>query len=90
MPVPKRKTSKARRDQRHSTRYIRPQAITKCLNCEHVMSPHQACLECGFYKGRKVLRTKQERTISRVEHMQALRAKQAKQEAPVEEQGGQQ
>ena len=77
MPVPKRKTSKARRDLRHSTRFIRPQAITKCLNCEHALSPHQVCKECGFYKGEKVLRTKQERALKRVEHQQALRTKEA-------------
>lgn len=85
MPVPKRKTSKARRDQRSSTKFIRPQAITACLNCSAALSPHQACAECGFYKGRKVLTTKIERVLKRGEARQALQAKQEKHaEAPHE------
>jgi len=67
MPVPKRKTSKARRDQRASTKFIRPQAIVSCSNCSEPLSPHQACAACGFYKGVKVLRTRKERGLKRVE-----------------------
>ncbi len=90
MPVPKRKTSKARRDSRHSTRFIRPEAITKCLNCGHALSPHQVCQECGFYKGEKVLRTKQERALMRAQHQQAIRAKEAQSQEPTPiGQGGQ-
>lgn len=75
MPVPKRKTSKARRDQRASTKFIRPQAITKCLNCEHPINPHQVCFECGFYKGKKIMTTKLERAIKRGEVRRAQQAK---------------
>lgn len=67
MPVPKRKTSKARRDLRHSTRFIRPQAITGCANCNAPLNPHVACSECGFYKGRKIMKTKLDRSIKRGE-----------------------
>lgn len=80
MPTPKRKTSKARRDQRQSTKFIRPQAITKCANCDHPLSPHQACEKCGFYKGKKVLTTKLERAIKRGEAARAKKAKVAKKE----------
>jgi large subunit ribosomal protein L32 len=68
MPVPKRKTSKSRRDKRSASKFIRPQAITVCQNCQEPISPHQACLACGYYKGRKVIATKLERTIKRTEH----------------------
>lgn len=67
MPVPKRKTSKARRDQRSSTKFIRPQAVTSCSNCDAPLTPHQACMQCGFYKGKKVLSTKLERALKRGE-----------------------
>ncbi|MBA3954344.1 50S ribosomal protein L32 [Candidatus Dependentiae bacterium] len=75
MPVPKRKTSKARRDQRQSTKFIRPQSITQCANCQEPLATHQACAVCGYYKGRKVLNTKLERTIKRTETRTALQAK---------------
>ncbi len=77
MAVPKRKRSKARRDSRHSTRFIRPQAITECANCSKPLSPHVACGECGFYKGAKVLRTKVERVLKRGEIRRAEEAKHA-------------
>lgn len=67
MPTPKRKTSKARRDKRSANKHIRPQAVTACLNCSAALSPHQACASCGFYKGKKVLTTKLERTLKRAE-----------------------
>jgi large subunit ribosomal protein L32 len=77
MPVPKRKTSKRRRDQRSSSKFIRPQSITQCSNCSSPLAPHTACFECGFYRETKVLRTKGERTLERGE---TRRAKQAEQE----------
>ena len=65
MPVPKRKTSKSRRDRRASTKFIRPKAIAKCQNCEFPISSHQACQHCGFYKGKKVMTTKLDRSLKR-------------------------
>lgn len=75
MPVPKRKTSKARRDKRQSTKFIRVAAITACQNCEAPLNPHAACATCGFYKGVKVLRTKLERAIKRGEAREAIAKK---------------
>lgn len=75
MPVPKRKRSKARRDKRLSTWFIRPQAITECGNCSKPLSPHVACAECGFYKGAKVLSTKVERVLKRSEVRRVEEAK---------------
>lgn len=74
MPVPKRKTSKSRRDKRSSTKFIRPQAITACQNCQEPLSPHQACPTCGYYKGKKVIATKLERTIKRTEQRSSQQA----------------
>lgn len=65
MPVPKRKTSKSRRDKRQSCKFIRPKAFTACSNCSECLNPHQACLRCGFYKGRKIITTKLDRTVRR-------------------------
>ena len=81
MPVPKRKTSKARRDKRQSTKFIRVAAVTACQNCASPLNPHVACAQCGFYKGVKVLTTKLERAIKRGEARTALAQKAQAREA---------
>lgn len=58
MPVPKRKVSKARRDQRSANKNIDPQPFVYCPNtaCKgEPLLPHMACPRCGFYKNRKVM-----------------------------------
>lgn len=65
MPVPKRKTSKRRRNQRHANKGLDVQTITHCPNSGSPMMPHTVCLESGYYKGVKVMRTKQDRLQAR-------------------------
>lgn len=65
MPVPKRKVSRSRRDKRSANKGIKPKQITGCQTCQAPIAPHQACQECGYYKGAKVLRTKLERMETR-------------------------
>ena len=66
MPVPKRKRSRARRDKRFANKGVKMKAFSKCTNCEAVLCPHQACKNCGYYKGKKVVAaTKAERTVKR-------------------------
>jgi len=67
MPVPKRKRSRARRDKRFANWGIKPKTFTACANCKDPLMPHVACKTCGFYKGKKVLRTKYDRTEVRTE-----------------------
>jgi large subunit ribosomal protein L32 len=78
MPVPKRKVSKARRDQRQSTKFIRAQAYTICNHCESPLNTHQACLECGYYKGKKVMTSRLDKKIKKAEKQQAAHAAQQK------------
>lgn len=85
MPVPKRKTSKARRDKRSANKHIRPQAVSACLNCSAAINPHSACASCGFYKGKKVLTTKLERAIKRGESRRVQAAKHEEAAAPATE-----
>lgn len=72
MPVPKRKRSRARRDKRFANKGIKATAFQLCSNCNNPLVAHQACAECGFYKGIKVLRTKAERS-----HVREGKAKKA-------------
>lgn len=65
MPVPKRKTSKRRRDQRHANRGLDVATITHCPNSGAPVMPHTVCLESGYYKGVKVMKTKQDRLEAR-------------------------
>lgn len=75
MPVPKRKVSRARRDKRSANKHIIPIAAIGCPNCEHPSLSHQACQNCGHYKGRKVLNTKYERDLKRNEIKKTIQAK---------------
>jgi large subunit ribosomal protein L32 len=67
MPVPKRKTSKRRRDQRSSGKGIKPKAFSGCLTCSAPIGAHQVCKECGYYKGVKILQTKNDRMHKRAQ-----------------------
>ena len=54
-PVPKKKTSKARRDQRRSHHALTPKNLTECPQCKEPKPQHQVCPACGSYAGRQVL-----------------------------------
>ena len=77
MPVPKRKRSKSRRDKRFANKGIKARAFGSCQNCKEVVQPHAVCQGCGFYRGRKVIKTKGERAMRRGEELKAKKAKQA-------------
>lgn len=55
MAVPKRKTSKTRRDKRrtHDALNANP-ALVRCENCGAWKERHRVCMECGTYRGRRV------------------------------------
>jgi large subunit ribosomal protein L32 len=51
MAVPKRKTSKSRKNKRRSHHGLAPPALAKCPQCGAAKQPHRICGECGFYSG---------------------------------------
>jgi large subunit ribosomal protein L32 len=77
MPVPKRKTSKARRNSRNANRNVEVKSFFNCQNCSQVALSHQVCQFCGFYKGEKVMETKLDRALRRGTARQKMAAKQA-------------
>lgn len=86
MAVPKRKTSKSRRDQRSACKFLRPQAFADCSHCATPTMPHIVCSNCGYYKGRKVLVTKLDRALKRGELRAKEQANQVEEQAlPAEE-----
>ncbi len=55
MAVPKRKTSKARRDKRRSSHWkLQVPGLVACPKCGAMRLPHRMCSECGTYNGRQV------------------------------------
>ena len=55
MAVPFRKVSKTRKRMRRTHYKVEENCTTKCSNCGAIIRPHRVCVECGFYKGKKVL-----------------------------------
>jgi large subunit ribosomal protein L32 len=59
MALPKRKTSKSRRDKRRTHQKLDSPAITKCPQCGEARQPHHVCPKCGYYKGSQVIETEE-------------------------------
>jgi large subunit ribosomal protein L32 len=52
--VPKRKTSKSRRDKRRAQHGIEAPRVNVCPNCGQPKQPHRLCPTCKTYRGRDV------------------------------------
>ncbi|HDP25896.1 MAG TPA: 50S ribosomal protein L32 [Deltaproteobacteria bacterium] len=59
MPLPKRRHSSARRDKRRANDAISEPAVSFCSNCQEPKPPHKICPNCGYYKGREVIKIKE-------------------------------
>jgi len=56
MAVPKRKTSKTRRDKRRANSYrLNKATFIECPQCHEAKQPHRVCRACGYYKNREVI-----------------------------------
>ena len=56
MAVPKRKTSKARRDKRRSNVWKLDAPTLVMCTCGEYKRPHRLCAACGQYNGREVVK----------------------------------
>ncbi len=57
MAVPKRKTSKARRDKRRNNLWkLTAPTLVRCADCGEYKRPHRICPACGKYNGREVIK----------------------------------
>jgi large subunit ribosomal protein L32 len=55
MAVPKKKTSKSRRNMRRSHHALGASAHVECKNCGELTRPHHVCPACGHYNQREVV-----------------------------------
>lgn len=56
MAVPKRKTSKAKRDSRRAANAkLTIPNVVECPQCHDKKLPHRVCPSCGYYDGKEVV-----------------------------------
>ncbi|MCF8103944.1 MAG: 50S ribosomal protein L32 [Desulfohalobiaceae bacterium] len=55
MAVPKKKTSKSKKNMRRSHHRVPTPTVINC-ECGEPSLPHRVCPSCGQYRGRQVLR----------------------------------
>ncbi|MDR2074450.1 MAG: 50S ribosomal protein L32 [Oscillospiraceae bacterium] len=54
--VPKRKTSKSRKNKRRSNVWkLEMPTLSRCEHCGEFHLRHRVCKNCGYYRGRAVL-----------------------------------
>ncbi len=52
MAVPKRRTSKTRRDKRRTHWKLAAPHLVPCPQCHELKPLHRVCLSCGYYKNK--------------------------------------
>ena len=60
MAVPKRRTSRARRNKRRAHDAIGTPARSVCPQCQEPKAPHRVCAKCGTYREREIIKTDEE------------------------------
>lgn len=59
MAVPKRRTSKARRDKRRAHWKLALPGIVECPQCGQAKLSHRVCKHCGYYNKKQVIKVAQ-------------------------------
>lgn len=54
-PVPKKRTSKAKRDSRRAHDSLSAPNLVACPQCGEPKLPHAVCMSCGSYNGKTVI-----------------------------------
>ena len=62
MAVPKKRTSKARKHSRRSSVWkLALPGIVECPQCHEPKLAHRVCKSCGYYGGKQVVKTEDEK-----------------------------
>lgn len=59
-PLPKRKVSRSRRNNRRAHDALSLKHLVRCDNCGEYRRSHTVCPHCGFYKGEQVIEVEDE------------------------------
>ncbi len=57
---PKRRWSKARTGKRRANWKLEIPNLVACPQCHTLKMPHRVCTECGYYKGKEIVKVKAE------------------------------
>lgn len=60
MAVPFRRTSKTKKRMRRTHLKKTANEMVACPKCGAMIRPHRACMECGYYKGKEVIKIEEE------------------------------
>ena len=55
MAVPKKKTSKSKKNMRRAHDAVSAPGISTCPQCQEPKRPHRVCSNCGTYKGKEIV-----------------------------------
>lgn len=55
MAVPKKKTSKSKKNMRRAHDAVVAPGISTCSTCQEPKRPHRVCSSCGSYNGKEVI-----------------------------------
>ncbi len=55
MAVPKKKTTKSKRNKRRMHIYTKAPSLVTCPQCKEKKLMHVICRQCGYYKGKEVI-----------------------------------
>lgn len=58
VPLPKKKASHARKNERRAHHAITQPQLVPCPQCHNMKMPHEVCHFCGTYNGREVIEVK--------------------------------
>ncbi|MFH0853377.1 MAG: 50S ribosomal protein L32 [bacterium] len=58
MGVPTKRRTKSQRKRRASHFALGLKQLTVCSHCKKPVLPHKVCTNCGYYRGRQVLKIK--------------------------------
>ena len=75
MSVPKHRKTNSKTKMGRSHDAIKMQKVNKCPKCGAPTRPHIVCKECGTYKGKQVIKTKQDVMMKREEKRKKQEAK---------------
>ncbi len=60
MAVPFRRTSKTKKRMRRTHLKKTASEMVACPKCGEMLKPHRACTKCGYYKGKEVIKIKED------------------------------